>query len=139
MAITLSAVQDFKHRAVLRVVSRVVARGKSLPFDRSYVAADTYGNRLLQPGMIVGYNDDKTLYVPWNAASSYGTYSSYAAGILDDMFDFSFEPQIVAPAVNAIAIKAHCYVYGSTLGTIPDAVVQATGNNFEMRLIQWDD
>lgn len=138
MTVTMAVQKIFNQRAVLRVVSKVYNRGKSLFFDQTYVAANTYGERILYPGMLVAFSSDKTQYVPWSAASSYGTYSSYFAGILDDLFDFTFESQVVAPATRAVAIEEHCYVYGGAVGTVPAAIKQATGNNFEGRLIEWD-
>jgi hypothetical protein len=136
MALTINAVTEIGNRAVLQVLSRLWDVGPSLPFDRTYVPANSYGERFLYPGMIVGRNCDQSKYVPYSTGgASYGAYSSYAVGIIYILYDFTYEEQIVAPATRAAAIEAHCYVYGSgTLGSIPDAVKTATG----MKLIQWD-
>ena len=138
MTLTINAQHSYSQRAILRVVRKVWDRGKSLPFDQTYTPADTYGNRYLYPGMVVAKNSDETMYVPWSSTSSYGSYSTYACGIIDDLFDCTFESQIVSPATRCVALAAHCYVYGTAMGTIPDAVKQATGHNFEMRLVQWE-
>jgi hypothetical protein len=79
-------------------------------------------------------NGDESMYVPYNAASSYGAYSAYARGILYALYDFTFESQIVAPATRAAAVEQYCWIYGGTLGDISDAVKEAVG----MKLIQWD-
>ena len=134
MGLTMNAVTSIRNRAVLTVVSHVWDVGKSLPFDRVYVPADSYGNRYLYPGLIVGMNDDESMYVPYNAASSYGAYSAYAVGLLYHLYDFTFEAQIVAPATRAAAVEQYCWIFGSTMGSIPDAVKSAVG----MKLIQWD-
>lgn len=134
MGLTMNAVTSIGNRAVLDVLSRLWDVGRSLPFDRSYVPADSYGNRFLYPGLIVGMNDDESLYVPYNVASSYGAYSSYARGILYTLYDFTFEAQIVAPATRAAAVEQYCWIFGSAMGTITDAVKEAVG----MKLIQWD-
>jgi len=138
MALTYDVVTEYTHRGVLRAVYEVETRGRSLPFDKQYVAPDTYGNRYLWPGMIVAMNSTRSMWVPWSAAGSYGAYSTYAMGIVDDMFDGTMQYPILAPAVHCRAIEAHCYVYGSAVGTIPAAVKEASGHNFEMRLVQWD-
>jgi len=135
MALTMNAVTEIGNRAVLQVLSRLWDVGASLPFDRTYVPENSYGERFLYPGMIVGKNDDQSKYVPYGTGASYGAYSAYACGVIYTMYDFTYEEQIVAPATRAAAIESLCYVYGSgTLGSIPDAVKDATG----MKLIQWD-
>lgn len=135
MTLTINAVTNIGNRAVLTVVSRVYERGKSLPFESTYVPADSYGNRYLYPGMVIAMNSDQTKYVPSAAAASYGAYSAhtYAVGILDTLFDFTFEEQIVAPVIRGTAVEEYCYIYGGALGTIADAVKTATG----MKLMAW--
>jgi hypothetical protein len=137
MALTISAVQTFKNRAVLDVLSRMWDVGASLPFDRSYIESTTYGDRFQYPGMLVAFNADKSKYVPWNASGSYGTYSSYLEGILYALYDHTFQEQVVAPATRAAAIVANCYVYGGTIGDIPMTARSATSISGVQ--IQWDE
>ena len=137
MALTVNAVTSFQNRAVLNVVNHVWDVGKSLPFQASYLVADSYGSKYLYPGMIVSEDETNGWYVPANVASSYGAYSgfTYACGVIYTEYDCTFENQIVAPATRAAVIEANCYIHGVDVGTaIPDAVKSAIG----MKLIQWD-
>jgi len=135
MAITVSAVQTFGHRAILSVIKEVWDVGASLPFDSSYLVADSYGNKFLYPGMILAWKDaNADEYVPYNAAGSYGSYSTYPCGVLYTFHDCTFQKQIVAPATRAAVIEAYCYVFGGSLGVISDTVKE----HYDMRLIQWD-
>lgn len=136
MALTLNAVTSFANRAVLTVVSRVWDVGASLPFDGTYVGADTYGNEYIYPGMLVAFNSDKTKYVPWSAAGSYGTYSSYLEGVLHNFYDTTWQDQIVAPATRCAAVTSNCYVYGGTIGDIP--MTARTASSIQGVQIQWD-
>jgi len=137
MALSVDAVTSMGDRTVETVVKRVWDRGVSLPFDRTKLTVDDFGNYFLRPGMIVGKNDDQSMYVPWSAASSYGAYSAYYEGIITELWDCTFESQIVAPATRANAIEERCFVWGGTVGDIPDAIKQATGHNFKARLVEW--
>jgi hypothetical protein len=134
MTVTINAQKYQTQRAILRVVSKVWDVGRSLPMSQSYFAPDAYGNRYLYPGLIVGYNDDKTEYVPVDSAGSYGVYATYtyAAGIIADFFDFTYQDQIVAPATRAAFVEQYVYLYGEDLGTVPDEVKAA------LHLSQWD-
>jgi len=122
----------YGNRAVLTCVKHVWDVGKSLPFNASYLAEDEYGQKFLYPGMIVAYNDDETMYVPYNEDGSYGELSSYPVGVNYVLYDCTFRDQIIAPATRAAVIEAHCFVYGGSLGDISDEVKEA------LRLIQWD-
>lgn len=137
MPLQISAVQTFKNRAVLNVLSKLWDVGMSLPFDRSYIAADTYGNRFQYPGMLVAFNADKTKYVPWNASGSYGTYSTYLEGILYTLYEHTFQEQVVAPATRCAAVVANCYVFGGNIGEVPLAARNAT--SIQGVQIQWDE
>lgn len=137
MTLQISAVQTFKNRAVLDVIAHLWDIGASLPFDRSYISANTYGDRFQYPGMLVSFNADKTKYVPWSAAASYGTYSSYLEGILYTLYEHTFQEQVVAPATRAAVVVANCYVYGGTLGDIPMTARSATSITGVQ--IQWDE
>lgn len=136
-ATILSAVQTFQNRAVLDVLSRLWDVGWSLPFDSTYLSADSYGNNFLYPGLLVAFNSEKTKYVPWNASASYGTYSAYLEGILYTLYDFSFQEQVVAPATRCAAIVDNCWIYGGTMGDIPLAARQAA--SIQGVHIQWDE
>lgn len=137
MALEFRVDQIFRNRAVLEVLSHLWDVGASLPFDRSYIAADTYGNRFQYPGMLVAFNSDKTKYVPWNASASYGTYSSYLEGIIYALYDHTFQEQVVAPATRAAAIVANCYVFGGTIGEVP--MTARTASSISGVQLQWDE
>ena len=136
-ALTINAVQTFQNRAVLNVVSKVWDVGASLPFDSSYLSADTYGNVFLYPGLLVAFNADKTKYVPWNASSSYGAYSAYLEGIIYTFYDFTGQEQVVAPATRCAVVVENAEVYGSAVGTVPMAA--RTAASIQGVQIQWDD
>ena len=136
-ALTISAVQEYANRAVLTVLSRIWDVGISLPFDSTYLTADSYGNKFMFPGMLVAFNSEKTKYVPWNSAGSYGTYSAYLEGILYVPYDASFQEQVVAPATRCAAVVDNCYVYGGTMGDIPMAA--RTAQSIQGVQIQWDE
>lgn len=135
MAITINAVRTYKNRAVLNVIKELWDIGKSLPFDSTYLVADSYGNKFLYPGMVVAYKDtNEDEYVPYNASASYGTSSDAPVGIAYTMYDCTFEKQVIAPASRAAVVEANCYVFGGAVGTIASAVKTAAG----MKLFQWD-
>lgn len=135
MAITINAVRTYKNRAVLNVIKELWDIGKSLPFDSTYLTADSYGNKFLWPGMVVAYKDSSVdEYVPYNSGASYGTSSNAPVGLIYTMYDCTFEKQVVAPASRAAVVEANCYVFGGTLGTIASGIKTADG----MKLIQWD-
>lgn len=136
-ALTLSAVQTFQNRAVLSVLSRLWDVGISLPFDSTYLVADSYGNKFLYPGLLVAFNATKTKYVPFNASSSYGAYSAYLEGIIYDLYDFSFQDQVVAPATRCAAVVDNCYIYGGTIGDI--SLAARTAQSIQGVQIQWDE
>lgn len=135
--LTISAVSEYENRAVLTVLSKLRNVGRSLPFDSTYLAADSYGNKLLYPGLLVAFNAAQTKYVPHNINGSYGTYSSYLEGIIYTMYDFTFEEQIVAPANDCVAVSENCYIYGGTFGSIPLATRWA--HSIQGTNIQWDE
>ena len=136
-ALTLNAVQTFQNRAVLNVVSRVWDVGASLPFDSTYLTADSYGNKFLYPGLLVAFNATKTKYVPWNENSSYGAYSAYLEGIIYTFYDFTGQEQVVAPATRCAVVVENTQVYGSAIGTVPMAA--RTASSIQGVQIQWDD
>lgn len=137
MTLQISAVQMFKNRAVLEVISHLWDVGASLPFDRSYLGANTYGDVFQYPGMLVAFNADKSKYVPWNASASYGTYSSYLEGIIYALYNHTFQEQVVAPATRAAAIVGNCYVYGGTIGEVP--MTARSASSISGVQIQWDE
>lgn len=133
--ITIDAVQSFNNKAVLSVIKELWDIGKSLPFDSTYLVADSYGNKYLYPGMVVAYSGSyKDQYAPYSAAASYGSYSDAPVGIVYELYDCTMQKQIIAPATRAAVVEQYCYVFGGTLGSIPSAVKTAAG----MKLIQWD-
>lgn len=135
MTVSYDAVQSFGHRSVHSIVKELWDVGASLPFDSSYLVADSYGNKYLYPGMVVAWKDtNEDEYVPYSAAGSYGTYSTYPAGIMYTFHDCTFQKQFVAPATRAAVVQAYCYVFGGTLGVISDTIKE----HYDMRLIQWD-
>jgi len=98
---------------------------KSRVFDSSYIAADTYQNKYLYPGMILAKDSSTNKYVPYNAAASYGTGSNTAVGVLVDFWDMTYGDKIVAPVWHAAVREDYCFVYGGALGTVPAAVKTA--------------
>lgn len=133
--ITVSAVHQFRNRAVLTVLKHLWDVGRSLPFDSSYLTEDAYGNIFLYPGMIVSFKDEtRAEYVPYNSSASYGSYSAYPVGVLYTLYDCTQMRQVVAPATRAAVVEQNCYVFGGTMGVISDVIKQAIG----MKLIQWD-
>jgi len=136
MPLVIDAITSISNRAVLTVIKRLWDNGDSLPFESSYLVADDYTSKYLYPGMVVSKDPVNGMYVPANEIGSYGAYSyyAYAAGILYSLTDHTFESQIVAPATRAAVIEDYCYIFGGTLGVIPDDVKNAVG----MKLIQWD-
>jgi hypothetical protein len=136
-ALTINAVQTFQNRAVLGVVSKVWDVGQSLPFDSTYLSADSYGNKYLYPGLLVAFNADLTKYVPWNANSSYGAYSAYLEGIIYTFYDFTAQDQVVAPATRCAVVVENAEVYGGTFGEVPMAA--RTASSIQGVQIQWDD
>lgn len=125
-------------RAVLKAVEHVMDVNRSLPFDSTYLVADSYGNKFLYPGMLVGFNAAKDKYVPYNENNSYGTYSAYLEGIIYTFYDFTYQDQVVAPASRCAAIEAYCYVYGGAIGTIPLAAKGSAVQSLSGVFIQWD-
>jgi hypothetical protein len=137
-ALTMDAITTIANRAVVTAMSKVREVGKSLPFDSTYLTADSYGHKLLYPGLLVSFNSDKTKYIPYNENGSYGTYSTYLEGIIHSLMDFTYQTQIVAPATQGIAIEENCYVYGSAVGTIPLAAKGSAVQSLSGVFIQWD-
>jgi len=137
MPLTFDAISTIEQKAVHRVVSHIWDVNRSLPFDSSYLTADSYGNKYLYPGMLVSFNEDKDMYVPFSAAGSYGSYSSYLEGILYFLYDFTYQDQIVAPASRCAAVEHYCYVYGGTMGDIPEEAKSGVASLSGV-FIQWD-
>jgi len=93
--------------------------------DRSYIAADTYQNRYVYPGMIVALDSSTSKYVPYSAGASYGTGSDTAIGVLVNFHDLTAGEKLIAPVWHAIVLEDYCFVYGGALGTVPAAVKTA--------------
>jgi len=120
----------------LEVLSKLWDVGRSLPFDSTYLSADTYGNIFLYPGMLVSFNEAGNKYIPFHASGSYGSYSAYLEGIIYTMYEFTFEEQIVAPASRCAAVTGRCYEYGGSIGDISAEAKLA--QSLAGTHIQWD-
>lgn len=136
-ALTMNAIQTIDQRAVLNPIIRTWDVNRSLPFDSTYLAADSYGNKFLYPGLLVAFNSTLTMYVPYNENGSYGTYSTYLEGVVPSLKDFTYQDQIIAPVSRAAVKEEHCYVYGGSLGDIPAGAKQNM-SSLSGVFIQWD-
>jgi len=101
-----------------------VSQLSSRPFYSSYIAANTYNEKYIYPGMIVAvsYISGCYYYVPYSAAASYGTDSDTAVGLLWHVHDLTYGDKMITPAWHAIAIEEKCFIYGGALGTVSAAV-----------------
>lgn len=108
-----------------------VVRDKSKWFSRESIE-DYVGENweyLLYPGMILGESDGHL--VPYNSGAAYGTGSDTATGVLGQMIDVGLSDQGVAQVIHAQLIEANCYVFGSDIGDISNAI------KTDLTMIQW--
>lgn len=102
------------------------------PLDRNYFTDDSAQQRYVRPGLIVARETNSLKYVPYNASALYGVGSDTAVGILGEFRDATQEDPVIDPAYHAKVIEAHCYVWGSVLGTaIPSAVKTS------LNMVEW--
>ena len=102
-------------------------------FDESYIAADTNGNKYVDPGMIIAWAavaDDATYgatykFVPYESGGSYGVNSDVAYGILDVRLNATLDGEAVSALYHGQLQERNIYVYGGTVGTVPAAVKTA--------------
>jgi hypothetical protein len=94
-------------------------------FDSSYVAADTYQNKYIYPGLVVALDSATSKYVPYNASASYGTGSDTAVGVLIHFHDLTYGDKMVAPIWHGVVKDDLCFLYGSALGSVTTAVKTA--------------
>ena len=121
-----------RHRQVLTVVrDNHFFGGKSRFFDTSYIAANSYSEKYLYPGMVLALDSDTEKYVPYNESASYGTGSDTAVGVLSKVFDVTYDAYMVQPVVHGALIEDRCFVYGGDIGTVPSAVKTA------LKMIEW--
>lgn len=88
---------------------------------------------VIPPGLVVALESSTKKYVPWNTSALYGVGSDTAVGVMDR---FEIKPThddpVIDPITHGTLIEAHCWVYGSPLGTaIPAGVKTALDD------IQW--
>ena len=108
-------------------------RVPSLWFDSSYIPEDIYGNKYLDPGLVVAQAvvatdatyGDTYAYVPYNSGASYGIGSDTAVGVLDVRLNATIGAEAVTPIYHGQLQERNCYVLGSTKGTIPAGVKSA--------------
>jgi hypothetical protein len=106
----------------------------NLWFDASYIPeVDAYGNKIVEPGLIVAkalVETDATYgdlykFVPYNAAAAYGPGSDTAYGILAERLYGNVDPGAIAVLYHAQVREAQCYILGGTKGVITNAVKTA--------------
>lgn len=113
------------HRQVYNVLRDLhFSQLSSRPFYASYIAANTYQEKYIYPGMIVAvsYISGCYYYVPYSAAASYGTGSDTAVGLLWHIHDLTYGDKMIAPAWHAVVREELCFLYGGALGTVSAAV-----------------
>jgi len=95
---------------------------ESRMFESSYIGTDVYGRKLLWPGMVVAINTATGKYVPYSAAASYGTGSNAPVGLVRGIYDFALGALPIAPYYAGLFNEQFCYIFGSAVGTITNAV-----------------
>src|SRR3990167_6217946 len=85
--------------------------------DSSYIAEDSTGQKYVYPGLIVAQDTTTKKFVPYSAGASYGTGSDTPVGVMDEFLDVTLGDEAITPVWHGGVIEAHCYLYGSAMGS----------------------
>lgn len=120
-----------RHKAILNVVASGHADYLTpRAFLATYIPENSYGDRFVYPGLVVALSGH--YYVPYNSSASYGTGSDTAVGILTTPVDATMDQEpVISPMYHGQVVEDHCYVLGSSLGSIPAAV------KTDLNMIEW--
>lgn len=102
-------------------------------FDETYWPEDAYGNKYIDPGLIVALAavaDDVTYgptykFVPYESGGTYGVESDVPYGILDIRLNATLQGEAIAVLYHGQVQERNCYVLGGTKGSISNTIKTA--------------
>jgi hypothetical protein len=120
--------KEYEEFLEIKVPGSFYDRRKSNWLDATYFVDDASGQKYVRPGLVVAQRTDTYKWVPYNVSASYGPGSdgtNSKLGVLDTFEIVTLGDEAIAPLYHGKLIESHCYIFGSTLGTITAAVKTA--------------